>query len=73
MNSLVYTDHLRLLKEYTEFWCGNLFGNGHLEDQEADGRITLRRVLRKYVGSGSGSCPRMSIVETLSLTITKLS
>jgi len=36
--------------------------NGHLEDEEGDGRRTLRRFLAKWAlrkGSGSGSCSVM--------------
>jgi hypothetical protein len=32
---------------HTAFWWRNLIENGHLEDREEGGRITLRLVLRK--------------------------
>jgi len=31
----------------TEFWCGNVFWNGCLEDWEANGRIILWCILEK--------------------------
>jgi hypothetical protein len=34
---------------YTEFGWGNLRQTDHLEDPGADGRITLRRIFRKWV------------------------
>jgi hypothetical protein len=35
---------------YTGFWCGNMKGREHLEDPDVDGKIILRRILRKWEG-----------------------
>jgi hypothetical protein len=40
----------------TRFWWGNLRERDHLEDPSEDGRIILRRILRKLVvGAWTGS------------------
>jgi len=33
---------------YTEFWRGNLRERDHLEDPDADGKIILRWIFRKW-------------------------
>ena len=40
---------------YTGFWSGNLKGRDHLGDPGVEGRIILRRILRKWdVGAWTG-------------------
>jgi hypothetical protein len=37
---------------YTEFWWKNLSERDHLEDPGVDGNIVLRRISRKWDGTG---------------------
>ena len=38
----------------TGFWWGNLKERDHSEDAGVDGRITLRKIFRKWVGVWTG-------------------
>jgi hypothetical protein len=39
---------------YTVFWWGNLRERDHFEDQDLDGRIILRWIIRKWDGAWTG-------------------
>jgi len=41
-------------RRHTELSCGKLLESDHLEDQERDGRITLRWILRKLIAGLGG-------------------
>ena len=56
-NVLFLTGSPLYLEVRTRFWWGNLRDRDHWGDQDVDGRITLRRIFRKWegvVGTGWG-------------------